>query len=393
MPPSEVLIIGAGPAGLSISAHLRAWSISHRIVGRPMDTWRAHMPRGMYLKSEPYASDFAAPARGYDVAAYFRSAGLPFVARTQPLALGHFLAYADWYASRLVPGIHDDTVTGLSLAGDGRFLVTFAAAEPLIASQVVVATGILPFAYIPDELGALPADLVSHTCEVDDPARYRGRRVAVVGAGQSALESAALLHEAGAQVQLVVRGPQVSWLAPNPEALSRVGHLRRPVTKLCEGWYCAFYDCPAAFRLLPQAKRVTLARTVLGPAGAWWLKDRVDGVIETLTAHRLKGAVAAGSGVQLLLDGPARSSIDADQVIAGTGFRIDLAKLSILSAGLAARIATVGGYPVLNRNCQSSVPGLYFAGAPAAFSLGPSARFVAGTHNFARRIAGSIAAP
>ena len=61
MRASEVLIVGAGPYGLSISTHLRGRGIDHLIVGRPMDTWRTHMPAGMYLKSEPYGSDMSSP--------------------------------------------------------------------------------------------------------------------------------------------------------------------------------------------------------------------------------------------------------------------------------------------------------------------------------------------
>jgi FAD-dependent urate hydroxylase len=189
-----------------------------------------------------------------------------------------------------------------------------------------------------------------------------------------------------------VRRPYVSWLEPNPESLSWLGHIRRPTTKLCEGWRCAFWVTPEAFRLLPREMRITKARTVLGPSGAWWLRDRVQDVVDTMTAHRVKGAVSAGGGVQLLLDGPVRSSIDVDHVIAGTGFRVDLTRLSFLSAGLVGHIAKLGGYPVLNRNCESSVPGLYFVGVPATVSLGPSMRFVAGTHNFARRVARSLSA-
>jgi len=386
----EVLIIGAGPAGLSISAHLRALGVGHRIVGRPMDTWRAHMPTGMYLKSEPYASDLSAPAGGYDVRAYFSAVGLPYVERNAPLSLEHFLAYTDWYASKLVPDVSDCTVTDVAPTDDGRFRVAFADAEPLIARRVVVATGVLPFAHVPDELSGLPPELVSHTCDVADPSRFRGQRVAIIGGGQSALETAALLHETGAEVNLIVRRPYVSWLEPNPESVSWLGRIRRPTTKLCEGWRCAFWVTPEAFRLLPREMRITKARTVLGPSGAWWLRDRVQDVVETLTAHRVKGAVSAGSGVQLLLDGPVRSSIDVDHVIAGTGFRIELTRLSFLSAGLVQHIGELSGYPVLNRNCESSVPGLYFVGVPATVSLGPSMRFVAGTHNFAHRVAKSL---
>jgi FAD-dependent urate hydroxylase len=390
MSAEDVLIIGAGPFGLSVSAHLRGLGVEHRIVGRPMDTWKSHMPVGMNMRSEPYGSDMASPKSGYDVAAYSRLRGLSYVDRLGPLTMERFLEYADWYTEQLVPDVSDLTVTEIT-AANGRFRVEFADAEPLTARKVVVATGVLPYAMIPGELSELPAELLSHTSDLHRLGRFQGRRVAVVGGGQSALETAALLHEAGAQTQVVVRRPAVSWLTPNPERLSALGHVRRPVNKLCEGWHCAFWNSPAAFRRLPQDMRITKARTVLGPAGAWWLKDRVDGVVDVLTSHHVRGAVVRGSGVQLMVDGPERSTIDADYVVAGTGFRMDLARLSFLPEQLRAGIATLNGYPVVSRAGESSVPGLYFAGAPAAVGLGPSVRFIAGTHTSVRQLARSLA--
>lgn len=392
MSVNDVLIIGAGPYGLSISAHLRGLGVEHRIVGRPMDTWRAHMPAGMNLKSEPYASDMSSPRAGYDVAGYCRAHDLKYVHRLGPLPLDQFLQYADWYTGHLVPDVNDVTVTAVTPVGDG-FRVEFADADPLTASRIVVATGVLPHANIPAELSGLPSDLVSHTSDHHDLGRFRGRRVAVVGAGQSALETAALLHEAGADTQLVVRRPEISWIEPNPEKLGLLGHVRRPTTKLCEGWHCLFWATPPAFQRLPESVRITKARTVLGPNGSWWLKDRVEGVVDVLAGHRVKGAVAAGSGVQLLVEGPKRSTADVDHVIAGTGFRVDVNRLLFLDEAIRTRVATINGFPVVNRSCESSVPGLYFAGAPATVSLGPSMRFIGGTHKVARQIARSLARP
>jgi FAD-dependent urate hydroxylase len=390
MSDHDVLVIGAGPFGLSISAHLRGLGVDHAVVGRPMDTWKAHCPPGMKLRSEPYGSDMASPQSGHDVEAFCRLRGLDYVDRLGPLSVERFLDYADWYTEQLVPDVIDHTVTDVSPAGGG-FRVTFADAEPVTARRVVVATGVLPFATMPAELSGLPADLVSHTADHHDLGRFAGRRVAVLGGGQSALETAALLHEAGADVQVIMRRPAISWLDPNPERISGLGHVRRPVNKLCEGWHCAFWNSPAAFRRLPQDMRITKARSVLGPAGAWWLKDRVEGVIDVLTAHQLRGATADGSGVRLLVDGPERSTVDADHVIAGTGFRIDIARLPFLPEALRAGITTLNNYPVVTRAGESTVPGLYFAGAVASVSLGPSVRFIAGTHTSVRQLTRSLA--
>ena len=390
MTGDEVLVIGAGPFGLSISAHLSALSIGHRIVGRPLDTWRAHMPVGMRLKSEPYASEIAAPSPGFDVGSYCKQQGIAYNHRVQPLSVEGFTDYGDWFTKELVPGVTDITVTGVEAVADG-FKVSFADADPVKARQVVVASGVLPFARVPDELAGLPKELMTHTAEHRYLDKFAGRKVAVIGAGQSALETAALLHEAGADAHLIVRRRAVQWVDPNPETISGLGYVKRPVTKLCEGWHCAFWNTPEAFRRLPRQMRVTKARTVLGPAGAWWLKDRVDGVIDTLTGQRVQGAEPHGSGVRLTLAGGPESTLDADHVIAGTGFRIDLARLRFLGEPLRGKIETLAGYPVLSRAGESSVPGLYFVGAPAAINIGPSARFIAGTHTAVRPLVKSVA--
>ena len=388
MRASEVLIVGAGPFGLSISTHLRGQGIDHLIVGRAMDTWRAHMPAGMYLKSEPYGSDMSCPEAGYDLAGYSRSERIEGIGRGIPLSLERFLDYSDWYIKQLVPDVSDVTVTEIK-AVSGGFRATFADAEPVLARNVVIATGVLPHFYIPAELSSLPAGLVSHTSDHQTFDQFRGRHVAIVGAGSSALETAALLHEAGCEVQLVVRCPDSPVWGTRAVPLNGLARLRN--NKLCEGWKCLLWDSPAAFRRLPQSVRVEKARNVLGPLGAWWLKDRVEGVIEILDKTHLRGAEPSGSGVKLSLEGSKRSSLEVDHVIAGTGFRYDIARLAYLPGDLQARIATVSGYPVLNRAGESTVPGLYFAGALAAFGLGPSMRFIAGTHNLSGQLARSVA--
>jgi FAD-dependent urate hydroxylase len=385
---TEVLIIGAGPFGVSISAHLHGLGVNHQIVGRPMNTWRARMPVGMLLKSEPYASEIASPMGGHDLAAYYKLRGWDYIDRAVPTPLERFVGYADWYIEQLVPNVCDVTATEIEVI-NGAFRVAFQDAEAVTARSVVIATGVLPYAHIASELSGLPSDLVTHASEHHHLDRFQGRRVAVVGAGQSALETAALLHEAGADVTIIARIPEINWISPNPAKLSRLGHIRRPVTQLCEGWHCAFWNTPTAFRQLPQDMRITKARTVLGPNGSAWLKDRVHGVIETLTDHRVREAVPQGSGVRLLLDGQ-RSDIEVDHVVAGTGFRVDLARLPFLPDRLRTRIATVNGFPVVSRAGESTVPGLYFVGAPSAVSNGPSARFIAGTHNTAGKVARSV---
>jgi thioredoxin reductase len=386
----DVLIIGAGPFGLSISAHLRHRGIEHTIVGRPMDTWRAHMPLGLFLKSAPYGSVISAATRGYDIKTYARLHGFDdYADRIVPISLDRFLGYADWFAAELVPDVRDLTVTSVTLCSGG-FKVEFAEESPAYARQLIIATGLLPYATVPDELSWLPSDLMTHSSVHRHLDHFSGRRVAVVGAGQSALQTAALLHEVGADVQVIARRPGIAWETRIPEKPGFAGYVKRPPNPLCEGWRCVALNSPSMFRLLPRRLRVDKARTTFGPSGAWWLRDRVEGVLDILTGHRLVSAEAHGRGVRLKLDGHRASSIEADHVIAGTGFRVDVAKLPFLPEEIQAGLVKRGNCPEVNRAGESTVPGLYFAGAHTMTSLGPGVRFIAGTHHTSARLARSV---
>jgi thioredoxin reductase len=345
----------------------------------------------MFLKSEPYGSAISAATRGYDVATYARLHGFDdYVDRIGPLSLERFLGYADWFTDQLVPDVRDLTVTNVT-PEDGGFKVEFAEKGPAFARQVIVATGLLPYMHIPAELSGLPSDLMTHSSVHDRLDQFSGRRVAVIGAGQSALQTGALLLEAGAEVQVVARRHELTWEAAVAQVLRLPDYILRPPSKLCEGWGCAFADSPAAFRLLPESVRVRKALTSFGPKGAWWLRERVEDVVNVLTGHQLRSAEPHGSGVRLHLDGAKRSSIEADHVIAGTGFRIDVSRLTYLSKEIQTGLTTRGNCPLVNRAGESTIPGMYFAGALTSVSLGPGVRFISGTHQTAPQLARSVA--
>src|SRR5580704_4814025 len=76
--PVEVAIVGAGPYGLSLAAHLGGAGIQTRVFGRPMDSWRRHMPEGMLLKSDPFASNLSDPQDFYTLARFSEEQSIPY---------------------------------------------------------------------------------------------------------------------------------------------------------------------------------------------------------------------------------------------------------------------------------------------------------------------------
>ncbi len=379
---TEVAVIGAGPNGLSVAAHLRHAGVEHRVFGRTMGAWRFNMPAGMMLKSEPYASDLSAPGPGFLARDYCRQAEEVYHERVIPLSREQFVDYGSWFARQLVPDVEETEVTSLSQVSTGGFSLLTANGEHIKAARVVVATGIMPFAYVPPELSGFPRDVVSHTSEHAHLAEFRGKDVLVVGGGSSALETAALLLEQGAAVKLVIRANSVLWPAPNLAHPTRMQRIRRPVARLCEGWPCWGCDrLPDLFRLLPREIRADKGLSFLGPAGAWWLRERVEGRVPMLFGHHVERAERVGDRVRLHLSTSEGSVTEcADHVIAGTGYRLDLSRLDYVTPSLCGNLKLFAGAPVLNHHLESNVPGLFFTGALAAPSMGPVMRFIAGTH-------------
>jgi len=264
------------------------------------------------------------------------------------------------------------------------------------ARNVVVATGVEHFASMPEQLAQLPASACTHSSAHTDLARFAGMRVAVLGAGQSALESAALLHESGVDVQLVARETAIRWNgAPLPLERPLLQRLREPEAGLGSGWATWFYSRhPDLFRHLPERTRILRASTALGPAGAPWLRRRVDGQFSILLGHELQWAKADGESVILGLEDRAGTSreVTADHLIAATGYRPNLDSLAFFDHELRRRIRVAAGAPTVDRHYQSSVAGPYFVGPEVAATFRPVMRFVYGSAHAAHTVANQFGA-
>ena len=381
-----IAVVGTGPYGLSVAAHLRSAGVSARVFGEPMSFWRRHMPKGMIIRSPWRATELSAPERKYSLDVYATAQGRSTERR---LPLEEFIAYGDWFQENAVPDVDRRAVRRIDKTDTG-FALELADGEIFAAGRVVVATGLANQDYRPPQFRDLPAELVSHSSAHADFAPFRGKHIAVIGGGQSACESAVLLSEAGATVELISSRP-VHWLgdaAAAPTLAQRLEHaLAAPssVGPFPLSWLAEF---PALGPYLPEGFRASFTERCLKPGASGWLRPRIGKIAFNPGRSIVAARVQAGQ-IELILDNGAAAF---DHVVLGTGYRVDIARIGILAPQLLARIATDDGSPLLGAGFESSVPGLHFAGSYAVKSFGPLLRFIAGTPYCARAIAGAARA-
>jgi len=378
----DVAVIGAGPYGLSVTAHLRAHGVETAVFGEPMSFWSRQMPRGMFLRSPWPASSLSDPDGKFTLDAYREQGKKSFSA---PVPLEHFVDYGRWFQCKAAADVEGRKVTGIEK--NGSFRITLEDGEKVSASRVVVAAGIGSFPHRPKQFDEIPSELASHSCEHRDLAPFGGRKVIVIGGGQSALESTALLHEAGAEVEVLVRERRVIWLRQRLHTLRPMERLLYAPADVGPAGLSQLVARPNWYRLLPRPLQDKWAVRAIRPAGAAWLMSRVNGVPIT-TERSVASATRMGDQVKLRLDDG--SERVADHVLLATGYRVDISRYDFLDRQLLHSIDQVGGYPRLNSGFECSLPGLHFVGAPAAWSFGPLMRFVVGTEFTAPAVARGI---
>jgi thioredoxin reductase len=397
------VVIGAGPYGLAASTHLTERGVEHRTFGTPMGGWFEHMPKGMFLKSTARDSSIGSPHPKMGIGDWCAVAGIDPYDKDggeTPIPVDEFVSYGRWFQQNEVPEVEEEQVRAVARVGSG-FEVELGSGERIGARTVIVAIGTAPYAYVPPELKTGPASgcdgRISHSADHPDLSVFAGQDVAVLGRGQSALETAVLLHEAGASVHLLVRSPGLIWGGPPPpppEELTLLEKLKAPPSQLGNGWTHLFITrYTGAYRYLPDRMRLRGVQNILGPFGAWWLKLRFDG-IDVRLSTRVTGAELHGDGVRLDLLGSegAGSQLDVDHVIAATGYRVDVQSLGLLSEELASSVKTIAGSPRLSAGFETSVPGLFFSGLASAATFGPMMRFVCGSEFAGPRAARGVAA-
>jgi thioredoxin reductase len=382
-----VTIIGAGPYGLSVAAHLRGHGVTFRIIGKPMKSWLSNMPSGMRLKSTGYSSTLYDPAELFTIRQYCRERNIPFEDVGLPVQVETFSSYGLAFQKRFVPEVEEHEVVLLARCAEG-FRLQLDDGGSFKSRSIVIGIGLEHFRNMPAELVGLPRNLVSHSGEHGDLERFRGRTVAVIGAGSSAIDIATFLQERGCNVHLIARKEEIEF--GHDEQLRRplLSRIQRPMSGIGPGWkniLCA--RLPGLFRYLPESVRVSTVGGFLGPSGGWFMKKRFAEV-PRLLGYEIESAKVQDGRLDLLLvsSRSEKRHFTADHVIAATGYRMDVRRLAFLSADLRTELTLIRNSPRLSAHFESSVPGLYFVGPISAMTFGPVMRFAAGAGFTARRL-------
>jgi Pyridine nucleotide-disulphide oxidoreductase len=386
----DLVIVGAGPYGLSLGAHLAGASANFRIFGSPMAVWRSHMPSGMYLKSEGFASTLFDPRRQHTLEQFCRRIGHAYAAVGVPIPVELFYTYGIDFQRRLLPDLDTRHIARITTAGGG-FLLRLDDGEEFRARKVVIAVGITHYAYVPPELGELPSRLFTHSSRQRPMAEFSGRKVLVLGAGSSAVDTAGLLHQAGADVEIVTRRPKIWFNNPpdNKRGLELAyARLLKPRSGLGLGWrsYLAS-DLPTVFHGMPEQFRLRVTRGHLGPSSGWAARQLVEGKVPIKLERSLRKVEVRGEKLVVAFSGPGgEEEVETDHLVGGTGYKVDLDRLEFLDETIRRQISRVQDTPRLSRFFESSIPGLYFVGPSAANSFGPLLRFAWGAKFTSRHL-------
>lgn len=371
----DAIIVGAGPFGLSSAAYLRKKGFEVGIFGEPMSFWQNHMPAGMFLRSNWAASHISDPENKLTLDHFKAETGAAF---SQPIPLQYFIEYGKWYQQKAAPNLDRSQVKTVENYGTG-FKVTLSNGQCIKSRRVVIATGIAPFPWSPKEFEGFPKSHVTHSSDHCDLSRFCGKRVLVIGGGQSALDAARLLIGANAQPEIVAKQKEIRWVGQHAW-LHRLGFLSWCLYSNFDvgpAGISRLVGFPNLFRRLPRGMQDRIGRRAVRPAGTGWQRPYLAKVPMTLNC-RVTTVKLEGEGVRVKLsDGTERS---VDHVIVATGYRADVARYSFLHSDIKQVLKTADGYPILRRGLESSVPGLHFVGKPAAWSFGPLLNFVSGTH-------------
>jgi cation diffusion facilitator CzcD-associated flavoprotein CzcO len=379
MRDTDLLIIGAGPFGLSMAAYAKYHHIDHLVVGRPMDFWKSNMPKGMFLRSGlDWHLD---PLETHTLEKYLQSKKIPPDA-VEPIPVDFYLDYVQWFMEQKGLDPLEDFVKKLdwSYRKQRPFEATLEKGETIRADNVLLAIGFRYFKHIPEELARIvPEGFFSHTCDLIEFESLKGKRCLIIGGRQSAFEWAALIHEAGAA------SVNVSHRQETPAFTKSDWSWTEQMIKGLD-------KDPGSFRNLSPEKREEInqrfwaeGRLKLEP----WLWPRINK--ETVKiwpkTQVVKCDKLPAKDLEITLSGGQTFAVD--HVVFATGYKVDMGNVPFLAGGnILDQLKTKDGFPVLDEHFQTNIPGLFATSMPATRDFGAFFAFTVSV-NASAKIIGS----
>lgn len=365
----DLIIIGAGPYGLAAAAEARKEKLDYLLIGRPMNFWLKSMPGFMLLRSPFIASSIYSPDSSLSLKNYYRETGRE-IQRRKPVPLAIYLKYIDWYVKKAGLHIREEEVVHISREGSAAFTVTTGTGEILRAKTVIMAVGNPSFATIPEQLRGVERKYFSHTVDLPEFSSLAKKKVLVVGGGQSAIEACWGLIQAGAEVELTHRQKKLVW--HNIPLRINIPLLH---------FFVAF---PTVLELVPWPVRKLVGDMVSEPTVDKWLRPKVESKITEYAGTVISTVEEVPGGVKVLFaDG--RETV-VEHLVLGTGYGVDVKKLSLLDPGIVNTLEIRDGYPVISGNLESSIAGLFFTGVLAKGRFGPTFNFIFASPAGAKRV-------
>jgi len=382
---TRTLIIGAGPYGIALANELHHQGEEFVIVGQPFSLWFDHTHGDMPIRSDWQTSEIYSPDNRYS----FKR----FIQHQNPQGWQEqlnrridgpmFTSYLEQVRDQLPYQVITSDVASLCHlnidAPHEGFVAMLDNGMEIRARHIVLATGIEPHRYLPQSLAKLEQNSCIHTWNVADFIGVTGKRILLVGRGQSAAE--ALAH--------LVPNNQVKWVCRKPPKFyNEPINLPAPVFKSLRFLSRIYYYLPKPIhkKLAAQFVAVTVTPDMAPKVSSVPQVHKDVGELELTSVFDTNGGPAtkgqSGAVYSATLDE------HFDVVVAATGYRYQLNNLIFLSSQLQSSMAARDDEcPKVNATFESGVDNLYFVGGIAEPSHGPAMRFMMGAPYAARTVA------
>ncbi len=370
-----LLIIGAGPFGLSMAARAKHLGIDFTMVGKPMEFWKMNMPDGMYLRS---ACDWHLDPENEHTIEKFLSAQNLAAAEVEPLSKNFYLSYTEWFMEQKQITALPVYIDHLDYINDHHYRATTNEGDIITANNVVIAIGFKYFKHIPPEfLNILPESTYSHTCDFTDMKKMQGKRCLMLGGRQSAFEWTALLTEAGADtIHISHRHQSPAFIAADWSWVNLL------VDNMA--------DEPGWFRNLAEKEKDSVTERLWAEGRLKiepWLETRVMKYnVKLWPLTQVADCKKLSNGeLEVVFDNSI--TIIVDHIILATGYKVMIQHVPFLREGnVLSKLAIQNNYPVLDEHFQTNLPGLFITSMPAAQDFGPFFGFTIAVRTSAKLI-------